>query len=251
MEALMITNDLRTALLASYGEQRIADVRIGLGYTGVTLENGDTGVAYTFRENAAAGCSVFMGKRPLAGRATTEILEYLGSSEGVESTVGLAVANALANQPGLNQHEGDILSVLSIGFMDRVGMVGYFGPLVAPVEKRVRELVIFERNAARSDRVLPAEAAYEELPRCDVAIITSTALILGDMDRLLEAAAKCREIALVGASTPLLPEVFAPLGVTLLSGVIVTDGAGILQIVSEGGGMGFFDQRIRKVNVRP
>jgi len=234
----MITNDLRTALLASYGEQRIADVRIGLGYTGVTLENGDTGVAYTFRENAAAGCSVFMGKRPLAGRATTEILEYLGSSEGVESTVGLAV-------------EGDILSVLSIGFMDRVGMVGYFGPLVAPVEKRVRELVIFERNAARSDRVLPAEAAYEELPRCDVAIITSTALILGGMDRLLEAAAKCREIALVGASTPLMPEVFAPLGVTLLSGIIVTDGPGILQIVSEGGGMGFFGQRIRKVNVRP
>ena len=99
--------------------------------------------------------------------------------------------------------------------------------------------------------MLPAEVAYEELPRCDVAIITSTALILGGMDRLLEAAAKCREIALVGASTPLMPEVFAPLGVTLLSGIIVTDGPGILQIVSEGGGMGFFGQRIRKVNVRP
>lgn len=247
----MIIEELRNDLLASYGEQRLADVRIGLGYTGVMLENGDVGVAYTFRENASAGCSVFMGKRPLVGRTTTEILEYLGSSEGVESTVGLAVANALANRPGSGQHEGDILSVLSIGFMDRVGMVGYFGPLVAPLEKRVRELVIFEKNAVRSDRVLPAEAAYEELPRCDVAIITSTALILGDMDRLLEAAAECREIALVGASTPLLPETFAPLGVTLLSGIIVTDGAGILQIVSEGGGMGFFGPRISKVNIRP
>ncbi|MBN1321271.1 MAG: DUF364 domain-containing protein [Thermoleophilia bacterium] len=247
----MIIDDLRNALLASYKEQRIADVRIGLGYTGVMLENGDVGVAYTFRENAAAGCSVFMGKRPLAGRTTTEILEYLGSSEGVESTVGLAVANALANHPGPDQHEGDILSVLSIGFMDRVGMVGYFGPLVAPLEKRVRELVIFELNAGRSDRVLPAEAAYEELPRCDVAIITSTALILGDMDRLLEAAAKCREVALVGASTPLVPAVFSQAGAKLLSGIIVSDGPGILQIVSEGGGMGFFGQRIRKVNVRP
>ncbi len=44
--------------------------------------------------NAAAGCSVFMGRRPLAGRTTTEILDYLGSDEGVECTVGLAVANA-------------------------------------------------------------------------------------------------------------------------------------------------------------
>lgn len=247
----MIVDELRDTLLSSHGEQRIADVRIGLGYTGVKLENGDVGVAYTFHENAAAGCSVFMGKRPLAGRTTTELLEYLGSAEEVESTVGLAVANALANRSAPNQHEGDILSVLSVGFMDRVGMVGFFGPLVAPLEKRVRELVIFERNAARSDRVLPAETAHEELPRCDVAIITSTALILGDLDRLLEAAAHCREVALVGASTPLAPAVFGPLGVDLLSGIVVTDGPGILQIVSEGGGMGFFGDRIQKVNVRP
>lgn len=247
----MIVDELRSHLVSRLPEQRLADVRIGLGYTGVMLENGDVGVAYTFRENAAAGCSVFMGRRPLAGRTTTEILEYLGSSEGVESTVGLAVANALANRSGSDQHEGDILATLSIGFMDRVGMVGYFGPLVAPLEKRVRELVIFERNAARSDRVLPAEAAYEQLPGCDVAIITSTALILGDLDRLLEAAAGCRELALVGASTPLVPSVFAPFGVTLLSGIIVSDGPGILQIVSEGGGMGFFGERVRKVNIRP
>ncbi len=182
--------------------------------------------AYTFRENAAAGCSVFTGHRPLAGSTTTEILEYLGSSEGVESTVGLAVANALANRPHPCQHEGDILDVLPVGPTDRVGMVGYFGPLVAPLEERARELIIFERNAARSNRVLPAEAAFEQLPACDVAVITSTALILGGLDRLLEAATGCREVALVGASTPLVAEVFASRGVTLLSGVTVADPLG-------------------------
>ena len=246
----MIVDELRAYLTRTLTEQRLADVRIGLGYTAVMLEDGNVGVAYTFRENAAAGCSVFMGRRPLAGRTTTEILEYLGSSEGVESTVGLAVANALANRPSPDQKEGDVLELLPIESTDRVGMVGYFGPLVAPLDKRVRELVIFERNAVRSDRVLPAEEALEQLPRCDVAVITSTALILGDLDRLLEAAAGCREVALVGASTPLAPAVFASRGVTLLSGITVTDGPGILQIVSEGGGMGFFGERVRKVNVR-
>ena len=54
----------------------------------------------------------------------------------------------------------------------------------------------------------------------------------------------------MGASTPLVPAVFGPRGVTLLSGITVTDGPGILQVVSEGGGMGFFGERIRKVNVR-
>jgi len=250
MERPMIVDELRGHLVSELPEQRLTDVRIGLGYTAVMLEDGAVGVAYTFREDAAAGCSVFMGRRPLAGRTTTEILEYLGSTEGVESTVGLAVANALANRAHPDQREGDILDLLPTRPDDRVGMVGFFGPLVGPLEKRVRELTIFERNMARSERVLPAEAALEQLPQCDVAVITSTALIRGDMDRLLEATAGCREVALVGASTPLVPAVLAPRGVTLLSGVVVTDGPGILQIVSEGGGMGFFGARVRKVNLR-
>jgi len=246
----MITDDLRSHLITHVPEQCLADVWIGLGYTAVMLEDGNVGVAYTFRDNAVAGCSIFMGRRPLAGRATTEILKYLGSSDGVESTVGLAVANALANRPKPYQLEGDILDLLPLYPEDRVGMVGYFGPLVAPLEQRVRELIIFERNAARSTRVLPAERAFDELPHCSVAVITSTALILGDLERLLDAAADCRELALVGASTPLIPAVFQPRGITLLSGITVIDGAGILQVVSEGGGMGFFGGRIRKVNVK-
>lgn len=247
----MIADELRTHLKASFAEQLVADVRIGLGYTAVMLEDGNVGVAYTFRGNGAGGCSVFMGRRPLAGSTTSELLEYLGSSEGVESTVGLAVANALANRHGSGQHEGDILDTLSVGFMDRVGMVGYFGPLVAPLDRRVRELVIFERNMNRSDRVRPAEEAYAELPRCNVAVITATALILGDLDRLLEAAAGCREVAVVGASTPLAPSIFRDRGVTLLSGITVSDSCGLLKIVSEGGGMGLFGGCVRKVNMRP
>jgi uncharacterized protein (DUF4213/DUF364 family) len=246
----MILDELREHLTSGVASQRLADVRIGLGYTGVMLEDGSAGVAYTFRDRAGGGCSVFGGRRPLAGRDSAEILEYLGSPEAVESTVGLALANALLNRPGPDQQEGDILQLLPLLPEDRVGMVGYFGPLVGPLEGLVRELVIFERDAGRSERVLPAEAASEYLASCDVAVITATALILGEMDPLLEAARSCREVAVVGASTPLAPSVFGPRGVTLLSGVVVVDAPGILQIVSEGGGMGFFGSRIRKVNVR-
>jgi uncharacterized protein len=247
----MIADSLRTYLISVAPEQRLADVRFGPRYTAAMLEDGNVGVAYTFREKVVADSSAFTGGQSLVGRTTTEVLGYLDSGEGSERTVGLAVVNALANRRGAGQHEGDILHFLSVGFLDRVGMVGYFGPLVAPLEKRVRELIIFERDSARSERVLPADEAFAELPRCDVAIITAAALVMGGLDPLLEAAAGCREIALVGASTPLLPAVFAPHGVTLLSGITVNDGPGILQVVSEGGGMRLFGERIRKVNARP
>ncbi|MFH0916333.1 MAG: DUF4213 domain-containing proteins, partial [bacterium] len=129
----MIIEELRSHLLHHFPEQRVADVRIGLGYSAVMLEDGNAGTAYTFRHDAASGCSVFMGRRPLAGRTTTEILEYLGSPDVVECSVGLALANAMANRPHPDQQEGDILDILPLRPDDRVGMVGYFGPLVAPL----------------------------------------------------------------------------------------------------------------------
>jgi hypothetical protein len=246
----MIADALRAYVKSRQRSQPVLDLRIGLGYTAALLEDGNAGVAYTFREEASAGCSVFVGKRPLAGSDAFELLDYLGSVDGVESTVGLAVVNALCNRSASGQDEGDVLDLLPIGSEDQVGMVGYFGPLVEPIKKRAGRLTIFERDASRSGDVLPAAEAIDRLPGCDVAIITSTSIILGGMDDLLDASAGCREVALVGASTPLVPEVFAPRGVTLLSGVVVTDPQGILQIVSEGGGMGFFGTRIRKVNIR-
>ena len=48
---------------------------------------------------------------------------------------------------------------------------------------------------------------------------------------------------------PFAPDIFNPLGVTLLSGILVTYPHAILRQVSEGGGMGSFKGFIRKVNL--
>jgi hypothetical protein len=144
---------------------------------------------------------------------------------------------------------GDVLDILDIKKEDRVGMVGFFGPLVPTIQQSARELLIFEQTTARAKGLLPADDACKELPACDIALITSTAIINGTLDVLLEAAQRCSEIELLGASTLLLPEIFRPYGVTLLSGIVITDPPGILQIISEGGGMNFFKGHILKVNI--
>jgi len=55
---------------------------------------------------------------------------------------------------------------------------------------------------------------------------------------------------LLGASTPLLAEVFGAQQVTMLSGVVVKDPDEALRVVSEGGGMRQFSPHVRKVTVR-
>jgi uncharacterized protein (DUF4213/DUF364 family) len=206
-------------------DERVLDVRIGLG------------------------CTVFRGMRPIAGRPAAELLQLLSSADPIEAAVGLACANALANRPAEEFVDGDVLEQLDLSSEDHVGMVGNFGPLVGPVRKKAGRLTIFEQVEEPTGDMLPAAEAVRVLPECQVALITATTIINHSVDELLAASGNCRMVVVLGASTPLLPEVFAGTPVGLISGVVVTDPEAVLRIVSEGGGMRFFKPHIRKVNL--
>jgi uncharacterized protein (DUF4213/DUF364 family) len=236
-------------LAAAAGAVEVEDVRIGLGYIAVKLADQGCGVAYSFREQAQGGCAVFQGLRPIAGRSAADILSLLASEDVIEAGVGLACANALANRSGPEHLVGDVLEHLGIRPEDDVGMVGHFGPLVEPIERRARSLTIFERVERPTDLLRPKEEAAEALPRCQVALITATSIINNTVDGLLEAARGCRQVALLGASTPMLPAVFHGSGVSMLSGVVVKKADKVLQVVSEGGGMRQFSPFVLKVTV--
>jgi hypothetical protein len=251
----MLLDALKTAALEKAAAVQVTDVRIGLGYTAVLLDTGSVGLAYTFRDRAGPGCSVFHGTRPLAGTPVREILHYISSDGLLERTLGLAAANALFNTvnaagaaPGCSSTEGDLLDVLALTKDDRVGMVGFFGPLVPIIKQRAGELLIFEENMARSDGLCPGSSAADLLPSCSVVIITATSILNKSFEHIAAAADKCRIKAVLGPSTPLVPGIFRDYGVTHLSGVIVTDPAAILRVVSEAGGMRFFKGATKKIN---
>ncbi len=237
-------------LRAAAGNVRVADVRIGLGYTAVLLEDGNVGVAYTFRDQAQAGCSAFDGIRPLSTRPAADLLALLESEDVIKAAVGLACANALANRKDETSLDGDVLEHLDLRPEDHVGMVGNFGPLVCTIQKRVRSLSVFERIEQASGLLRPQKEALQVLPRCQVALITATAIINHSIDALIDAAAGSREVVLLGASTPLLTQVFGAQNVTMLSGVLVKNSEEVLRVVSEGGGMREFSPHVRKVTVR-
>jgi uncharacterized protein len=252
----MLLETLKTAALEKAGNIHVTDVRIGLGYTAVMLDTGSVGLAYTFRDKAESGCSVFQGKRPLAGTAVRDILQYLSSGGLLERTLGLAAANALFNTDdaagsmlGWESSEGDLLDVLELTKDDRVGMVGFFGPLAPVIKQRAGELIIFEENMARADGLCQGSKAAELLPSCSVAIITATSILNNSFEHIAAAADKCRIKAVLGPSTPLAPGVFKGYGVTHLSGVVGIDAAAILRVVSEGGGTRFFMEWSKKINL--
>jgi hypothetical protein len=243
----MILDRLVERIISRSPSVCVRDLRLGLGYTAVLLEDERCGLAYTFREAAQEGCSVMREAGTIAGRQATELASWANSSDPIAAAVGLATVNALVDPP-MDAVESDILPLLWVGVDDVVGMVGFFGPLVEPLRARSRRLYIFERR--------PEEGALHEaearalLPQCHIVILTATAILNRTIDDLLGLCQIAREVAVLGPSTPFIPEVFRPSGVTLLSGIHVIDAARALRIVSEGGGTRQLGRAVRKLTLR-
>jgi hypothetical protein len=245
----MLIDEIRACLLPRAAGRTAADVRIGLGYTAVQLDDGRCGLAYTFRDEARAGCSAVQEAGSLAGRPAAGLARWAGAPDLIASAVGLAAINALL-EPPWEAVETNILELISPRADESAGMVGHFGPLVEPLRRRVRNLYVFERETAGESWLLPEREAAAILPDCQVVILSATALLNRTLDGLLENCLQAREVAILGPSTPLLAEAFAGRRVTLLSGVQVTDPPRILRVVSEGGGTRRFGPAVRKLTLR-
>jgi uncharacterized protein (DUF4213/DUF364 family) len=96
---------------------------------------------------------------------------------------------------------------------------------------------------------LSAEKAEELLPDSQVAIITATSLINGTLEHLLELCRYCRQVALLGPSTPLLPEAFSGTPISCLAGIRVREPEAVLRSIAEGQGFRVFKRYVRKVNI--
>jgi uncharacterized protein len=245
----MLVNEIVEHGLKLANQHTAADIRIGLGYTAALLEDGSCGLAYTLHEKEYESCCVMPDAGKLAGRTASELIPWMKSPDVTACAVGLATLNAIINPPAAAV-ESDILDLLSIEPQDTVGMIGYFGPLVEPIKKRARALHIFERKPEPEYGILPEAATQDLLPQCQVVIMSATTLLNHTIDGLLDLSQKAREIAVLGPSTPFLPEIFSRYGVTMLSGLQVVDSTQVLRIVSEGGGTRQFLRAVRKLSLR-
>jgi uncharacterized protein (DUF4213/DUF364 family) len=232
-------------------DRHIQDARIGLGYTAVVLDNGMTGLAYTPHREMHAGCSAFPGFMPVKCAQALNFLKLIVSDYFIETAVGLATANALASglpDPGCS--DGDVLEIVGLNKDDVVGMIGHFAPLEGIIHKKAGKLIIFEQIDQPQGKIVPSGEIPRQLPDCTVALITATSLVNHSFENIIPHAQGCREVILLGASTPVLADVFSDTPITCLSGTRVTDVDEILRIVSFGGGTRMFKKCIRKINLR-
>jgi len=226
----------------------IEEVRIGLGYVGVRLDDQRMGLAALLLHELPAGCSVFPDAGRLAGSRARSLLRNLIEGQNqLTKALGLAAANAVLHAAS-GEDEKDSLSIMKLVSEDHVAMVGLFTPMVPKIEATGAKLTVIERNPARL-AVLDKKESGRILKECTVAIITATALLNDTLEEVLNGLGNPRHVAILGPSTPLCPEIFQGTPVNHLGGAAARDTKKVMQIISEGGGTPAMRPYLRFVNL--
>lgn len=233
-----ILNRLYDSIESSAKNRRIADLRVGLSYVGVRLDNNAAGLAAVLPDITFRGCTVLPDAGSYAGSPATDVLKYLiDGKNDLRLAIGLATANALTGSSfdRDKREDREATTYFNLQPGEKVAMVGFFAPLVERIRNTGAILTVIEKNPDRLEIISP-EAKQQALKDCNVAIITATTLLNGTFEETIGFLGAPRLVALMGPSTPLMPAIFRDTPVTHLGGVIVHDPLRMLQIISEGGG---------------
>jgi hypothetical protein len=209
-------------------------------FCAVELADGSTGLAYILLGDTRTRLQS-MKPEALSGRDALALGEGLMRGDPAMRSVALAAVNALT------RHLFDAAgftpdfatnSMGSLGLVpgDRLGMIGFFPPLVRRAREQGIPLTVVE---LRPELVQQAEGLTvtldpTRLADCTKVVCTSTALLNDSLDSLLQHAHRCLEFVLVGPSAGCVPDPLFRRGVTGIGGAWVTDPARLLDRAARG-----------------
>jgi len=225
---------LARVLASAERDGPVTDIRVGTHWTIVAAElpgGPGAGLASTQSVHGAEhGTPAVRDAGRLIGRSARELAGWVQSNQLTERSIGFAALNALIQVDEaqcVDLNAGDLITARGAGHS--VAIVGHF-PFVEQVRAAARQCWVLELNPGPGD--VPASLAAEVLPQADVVALTGMTLVNGTFDSLH---ALCRPDAytlLLGATTPLSP-LFFDLGLSAISGTILTDIPAALLAVSQ------------------
>jgi uncharacterized protein (DUF4213/DUF364 family) len=232
----------------------VANLVVGVFFTGVVLETRHAGIAATpVREiPEAVCCPRSLARMPeagsLRGRPARELLPFAFDRNVLKRAIGVATLNALSHfledKAGAEGYvvtiDRDALDEVPIGKGTKVVLAGAFEPYIRRLSKFEADFCVVERNPEtlrEADRVRyrAPESAREAFAAAEVAILTGSALVNHTMDELLGAIGKPCRVVVAGPTASLFPLPLFKRGVDVVGGIRITDPAQMVGILAEGG----------------
>jgi uncharacterized protein (DUF4213/DUF364 family) len=210
-------------LISDVPDAEIRDVHVGYTWIGVLSKN--CGVAKNF---GAPHNTMVQDIGRLTEKTAPELAEYLRSWNMIEAGIGLAAVNSLISPQGKELNVNDFL--LENGIGKKIAMVGHF-PVANELQKCADELWVIEKQPQKGD--LPDTASEYIIPKADIVVITSSAIVNKSIERLLELSQGYTIV--LGPGTP-MSDILFDYGVDMIAGIKVVDEKRMMAKIAQGGG---------------
>jgi uncharacterized protein (DUF4213/DUF364 family) len=209
-------------------------------FMAVALEGGAGGISYVLLPDSSAGDYRALEPQAFIGTRPEQYADAFGGTDPVQNMLGLASINAICQHvmrisgyaPGI---AADSLGLMNIEDHDRVGMVGFFPPLLKYLRNSNAELVIVEKNQQLVDRYPNLHVTLDatELNTCNKVLCTGTTLLNDTLADVLSQCTAAEHISVLGPTAGYFPDPLFARGVHVLGGRMVNDGMLLLQLVAE------------------
>lgn len=209
-------------------------------FMALALEGGAGGISYVLipddraAEYNALMPETFVGCRP------ERYVEAFGGNDPVQNMLGLAAINAICQQvmritgnaPG---SAADSLGLMRIKGGDRVGMVGFFPPLLKYLRGTDVELVIVEKDSKLIERYpkLHVTLDVKALNGCNKVLCTGTTVQNDTLEEVLLHCSAAEHISVLGPTAGYFPDPLFARGVHVLGGRLVNDGLLLLELIAQ------------------
>ncbi|WP_028109097.1 DUF364 domain-containing protein [Ferrimonas futtsuensis] len=202
----------------------------------IELDDGTLGLTYTKLGGALERLQDDTLYQQFLGQPVTELAKLYLEPSPWQQVLGSGALNAISQkllkERGFEYSKAqDTLDLLKLTPDDRVGMVGFFPPLIDSLKAQGIAVTVIElkQELAREEEKLLVTTDPQALTHCNKILITGTTVINHTLNTLLPLVQDADEVALIGPSVGLLPEVLFELGVTSVGGRVILDGEAFLK----------------------
>ena len=209
-------------------------------FMALALEGGAGGVSYLLLPDSRAEEYRSLSPQSFIGIHPEQYVEGVASGDPIKNMLGLACINAICQHVMRISDRVPDAAIDSLGLMniedgDRVGMVGFFPPLLKYMQNRNAELIIVEKSQQLVERYPKLHVTLDvtELNACNKVLCTSTTLLNDTLDDVLQECTTAQHISVLGPTAGFFPDPLFARGVHVLGGRFVNDGMLLLKLIEE------------------
>lgn len=211
---------------SNFGAIRLEDGSIGIIFLNLTREVRKRASRFNISE--------------LIGMNPSELVRNFNSQDDFKKTLGLGAVNAISqhvfNRANLSlDFTTDSLGLLNLQSGDKVGMIGFFPPLVIKIEQLGIKLIVIEKKEQLVKKSEDWEITLDpkRLSECTKILITSTTVLNDSIDDILQYCSQAEKISVIGPTGGFFPDPLFKRGVNVLGGTYVHDSRHFMELIRQ------------------